>query len=211
MASRSLDRFNALLGYVDQLIDIHGRLQKGKGRRYYQEALHRSGVVLVVAAWEAYVEDVLDEALDLIERSMSSSTSQPVPAWAVTNFMLTKNRISSEIKQFHNPNAENIVRLFQGSIRFDPSDHWLWKAPRRYWGKADSMKEINEWLRIRHCIAHGAELPAEIPWLRGPSGQPRLVLGLLKDCKRTFEHFAEETDKGLGSFLKTSYGIPQTW
>lgn len=54
--SNAQSKFMEQLGLVDQLITIHGKLQTGRGRRHEQDALHRAGVVLTVAAWQAYVE-----------------------------------------------------------------------------------------------------------------------------------------------------------
>lgn len=65
--SEARSSFETQLALVDQLIAIHGKLQAGRGRRYEQDALHRAGVVLTVAAWQAYVEKVIGEALDLID------------------------------------------------------------------------------------------------------------------------------------------------
>jgi len=211
MASKSLHRFHELLGYVDQLIDIHDRLQEGRGRRYRQEALHRSGVVLVVAAWEGYVENALKEAVDLIEASIGEGTTHPLALPAVKAVKQFKKLVTADVDQFHTPSPENTVCLYKRSLGIDPSDYWIWRHPRRQWDKGESMKVMNEWLKIRHSIVHGASLPENIDWLKGPSGQPRLILGLLADCKKTFEHFAAKTDKALGSFLGSNYGISETW
>jgi hypothetical protein len=64
--SAAFESFKGQLELVDQLISIQGKLQTGPGRRHEQGAIHRAGVVLVVAAWQAYVEKVLGEGLDAI-------------------------------------------------------------------------------------------------------------------------------------------------
>ena len=43
MPSNAHKQFTELMGYVDQLIGIHGKLQQGKGRRHEQDAIHRAG------------------------------------------------------------------------------------------------------------------------------------------------------------------------
>lgn len=78
MASNAFGSFETLLGSVDQLIEIHGRLQTGAGRRHRQDALHRSGVVLTVAAWQAYVEKVSVDALDWIESQIAGPLQAPL-------------------------------------------------------------------------------------------------------------------------------------
>lgn len=52
---------------VDRLLEIHGDVSgSGRGRRYGVEVLHRSGVVLITACWEAFVEDLAVEAFDFL-------------------------------------------------------------------------------------------------------------------------------------------------
>ena len=58
--------------YVKQLQKIHEKLEQGKGRRHRQEALHRAGIVMCVAAWEAYVEDLVCEAADHIYTELTA-------------------------------------------------------------------------------------------------------------------------------------------
>lgn len=69
MPSNAQTQFINQIGYVDQLIAIHRKLQTGKGRRHEQDALHRAGVVMIVAAWESYIEKLVMEALDAIEQN----------------------------------------------------------------------------------------------------------------------------------------------
>jgi hypothetical protein len=49
---------------VTRLKDIHGRItSKGPGRKRDVEVLHKSALVLLVACWEAFVEDMIEAAL----------------------------------------------------------------------------------------------------------------------------------------------------
>ena len=82
MGSNAKLAFSQLMASVEELIDIHGRLQEGQGRRHRQEALHRAGVVLIVAAWQAYIEKLCDETLEWIERTVLRQQNPAVPAWA---------------------------------------------------------------------------------------------------------------------------------
>ena len=107
MPSSARQQFGDLVGFVDQLIDIHGRLQQGKGRRHRLEAIHHAGVVMMVAAWESYVEKVLMEALDAIENeagiAAAGALPVPVPSWAKLAFALRRADIANDVKRFHTP------------------------------------------------------------------------------------------------------------
>src|SRR2546430_1937945 len=60
---------------VRGLTDIHEKLSgTGRGRRFGLEILHKSSIVLLVACWEAYVEDLalggFDFMLDRVKHPM---------------------------------------------------------------------------------------------------------------------------------------------
>src|SRR6185369_15332108 len=100
--SDSLIAFTNQLGLVDQLITIHGRLQRGRGRRHQLDALHRAGVVLTVAAWQAYLEKLLIEGLDAIQDDMAGPPN-PAPNWARQAFLMRRAEILISIKKFNTP------------------------------------------------------------------------------------------------------------
>lgn len=206
MASAAFLKFEALLGSVDQLIDIHGRLQTGAG----QDALHRSGVVLTVAAWQSYIEKVSNEALDWIETQILivPNGEPPTPQWARSSFAFRKPAIKKSIGDLNTPNTQHVRRLLESSFGFDPKSHWVWVAPSRRWNASQYSDRTDEWLRIRHTIAHGVDLPSNMPWLRNGAGAPRLTLGLLEECKKHFHRKARLTDAAFSRHLDEEYGLP---
>ena len=208
MASESFRQFNDLLGTVDQLIDIHGRLQQGRGRRYQQDAIHRAGVVLVVAAWQAYIEKVVGEGLLRLEENVTAPVNgvNP-PIWAVSGIRLRGTTIKNNISKFNTPNAQNVQRLFSESFDFDPWPIWVWHVARRNWNSARVRKHTDDWLKIRHSIAHGFDLPDDIRWIKGNNGSSRLTLRLLRECRKHFHHLASVTDDAFWNHLNENYGI----
>lgn len=99
MSSSSLSQFKTLLGSVDQLIGIHGKLQKGRGRRFEQDAIHRAGVVMTVAAWQAYIEKILEEALEVIGKEIADRQGKmTAPNWARQAYLMRRADIKTSIK-----------------------------------------------------------------------------------------------------------------
>jgi hypothetical protein len=212
MPSQSFDKFEDLLGSVDQLVIIHGKLQQGRGRRHEQDAIHRAGVVLAVAAWQAYIEKVLEEGLLHIENHVTAPAGGAVPPpWATSGFLLRKASIKKSIADFNTPNSENVRRLFKETIDFDPWPAWTWRAQRRNWTSQVLRSRTNDWLRIRHSIAHGFDLPSDIQWIRGANGAARLTLGLLQECRKHFHHLVNKTDHAFSDHLRNQHGIPALW
>ena len=208
--SNSLIGFVNQLGFVDQLITIHGRLQRGRGRRHQLDALHRAGVVLTVAAWQAYVEKILIEGLNAIHADMVHGPN-PAPNWARHTFQLRRAEILISIKKFNTPDDVKVRDLFQESLAFNPWPSWEWRQGPRQWDQQEMRRRTNGWIRVRHSIAHGFELPTDIVWLQDQHHRPRLTLSLLQECRSHFLHLAARTDNALADFIVLNHGVPRPW
>lgn len=207
MASKASKEFESLLKSVDQIIAIHRKLQTGAGRRYEQEALHHAGVVMTVAAWQAYIEKVSYETLDWIESLiLYIDNGSAAPAWARSTFYMRKPAVSQAIGALNTPNSDNVRKLLKTSFGYDPFLDWSWSAGLRNWTPTQFCDRTNQWLRVRHTIAHGVPLPDNLPWIKGANGTARLNLTLLLDCRRHFEKLVELTDAGLSQHLRTEHG-----
>ena len=215
MSSQAQKTFGDLLEYVNQLIAIHEKLQTGKGRRHEQDAIHRAGVVMIVAAWESYVEKIVLEALDSLENSAGVTsgtiTATPVPAWAKHSFALRRAEIAKNIKRFNTPNDVATRDLLRDSLEFNPLPHWSWYAQRRQWDPREMRDRLNNWVLIRHSVAHGFPLPSDINWIHDEKGRARLTLTLLRECKKFFERLVAQTDQAFAHFLMTHHGILKPW
>ncbi|MGH8430221.1 MAG: HEPN domain-containing protein, partial [Solimonas sp.] len=63
---------------VDRLRRIHSLITtEGPGRKYNVEVLHKSGIVLLVACWEAFIEDCVAGALEHMIISCSKPSAMP--------------------------------------------------------------------------------------------------------------------------------------
>ena len=212
MSSESFGEFEGLLGSVDQLIIIHGKLQQGRGRRHEKDATHRAGVVLTVAAWQAYIEKVLNEGLLHIENHVTAPVGGAAPpSWATSGFLVRKASIKKSIADFNTPNSENVRRLFKESLDFDPWPSWTWHVSRRNWNSHTFHVRTNDWLKIRHAIAHGFDLPHDMSWIQGDNGAARLTLRLLKECRKHFHFLASKTDQAFSDHLRDQHGLPAPW
>jgi hypothetical protein len=215
MASNAIGHFQTLTGYVDQLITIHGRLQAGRGRRHQQDAIHRAGVVLVVAAWESYVEQVVLESISAIEIDAGVGGAvppgNPIPNWARHVFASRRAEVTQVVKKFNTPSAVNVRDLLNETLEFQPWPHWAWHAGRRQWDQEEVRRRLNTWLDVRHSVAHGGPLPPDVPWLNDPQGRARLTLRLLVECKSLFSYVSQRTDAALRDHLIHHYHVAAPW
>jgi hypothetical protein len=212
MASQALKDFEILMESVDDLIGIHSRVQTGKGRRHGQEALHKAGVVLTIAAWQSYIEKLCLEALAAIETIYTNPPPQQnVAPWATSSFYFRKPAVLQSVGTLNTPNTQNVIRLLDYSFGCNPKESWVWNAPNRKWTSAQFCARTDEWLRIRHTIAHGNVLPMNLTWIKNNSGTARLKLSLLQECKRHFDKMANLTDEAMGEHLRNQYGLNVDW
>jgi hypothetical protein len=204
MSSNAYNTFTGLTKYVHQLETIHGNLADGRGRRHGQDALHRAGVVLAVAAWESYVEALVLEAFESIRPPVGASQD------AILMHSLALTRANQESKGLNTPNAENVRKLFQSTLGFDVVTHWNWTAPHRHWSYGQMMARLNEWIKVRHSVAHGGSLP-NLDMLKNSHGSYTLRLNHLKACREFMMHIAGQCDTSLSLFLTNTYGIARPW
>ena len=210
--SEALEAFDGLMQSVEDLIGAHERIQTGRGRRHGQEALHRAGVVLTIAAWQSYVEKVSIEALNRIESIYSQpNENRNIPSWAVSAFYFRKPSVTKSVGDLNTPNSQNVIRLFDWSFGFNPKPFWIWDEPRRKWDPQFMCDRTDQWLRIRHNIAHGNALPNNLQWIKNNAGTPRLNLTLLKECKRHFTRLSKLTDSAFGQILREKYSLEVDW
>ncbi len=204
MPSTASGRFNRLDKHVGHLIAIHRKIQGGAGRRHRQEAIHRAGVVLTVAAWEAYVEEVVRETAI----AMAPQFFQATVGERQTHSLMVAG-VSARAKSFNTPDYKKVRNLFK-LIKFDITGAWSWHAPNRNWNHAVMKKKLNEWLQIRHCVAHGADLPKSITWIIGLSGEARLTLNHLLECRRFFAKLVKQSDSAIRAHAIAVLGT-QPW
>jgi hypothetical protein len=115
------------------------------------------------------------------------------------------------VKRFNTPSAVEVRDLMLESLEFNPWTHWTWHAGPRQWDEEVMRARLSDWVRIRHSVAHGFELPKDIKWVKGPKGRARLNLSLLRECKCFFERLVMQTDASFEAFLKTHHGVVAPW
>lgn len=154
-ASQNFDRATQ---HCDNLITVHRGYGGPAGGRRGEVSLNRAVIVLTVASWQSAVQDLTLALLD---------AGTPVAGGAITpaSYAVIAGRVRKEVGDFATPNAQNTRRLMVG-VGFDPRPHWTW---RQMGGRGVGMitlsptdvdRRMDEWLKIRHAIAHGhSELP----------------------------------------------------
>ena len=182
MASSALKRLQDRLVDTKRLIEIHTECTGSQpGRRHGYDALNRSAVILAVAAWEGYCEDIAQVAVGHVARRLRSSADLPSnvqdamlaylyesQGWSKLNSG-TKSTIwgladqgwrqayvgyaRSRINALNTPDYPKVKKRY-ASICGLPDFTVNWGAGR--WNAAHYQQLLDETLKVRPRIAHGA-------------------------------------------------------
>jgi hypothetical protein len=188
--SDALNAFDEAMEDVDNLVSIHRR-RSGVGRRREETTLNRAMIVMTVAAWQAYVQDLLLNGVAALE----PRRGEPRGQWVILRAAAFRARAA-----FATPNAENTRDLLL-HVGYDPWPDWQWTIGHESLKSSDVRERMNRWLKVRHAVAHGhARLP-EIPELGTSNGGPVLHLSHAERCIRFFRRVVARTDRGItGAF-----------
>lgn len=164
---------------VTQLMDIHLEKSKGKpGRKHRLEVLNKSAIVLLVASWEAFIEDLAEESFKFLLANASSHDMIPtkVRIKSVDDMKKSANNLDlwqlagngwqkvlqshkskildNSIGRLNTPKQKNIDDIFEDLLGFDLSSKWSWlptMTPNKACTKLDNL------IVIRGNIAHRAK------------------------------------------------------
>lgn len=178
----TLEQLEARLADANRLIDIHVDLTgEGPGRRYEVDALNRSAIILAVAAWEAFVEDLAKRNCASLARRLKNaedlpgSIKAPLLVWLYekSNFKaptpsaqaamwslaghgwreVLREFAAHKAKNLNTPNSENVTKLFRCTLGIhDITESWGY----RRWGAETYREKLDAVLTLRHRVAHGA-------------------------------------------------------
>jgi hypothetical protein len=171
--------FHENIGDVVRLLDIHRQVAgSAQGRRVGMECLNKSAIVLILASWEAFIEDLAENAfkcmlenadshtvfskqvLDLSWSSFKSEKTQDAMQQLETGWktILVKHQRKTIAKfiergNFNTPSGPNIDTLFAELVGLNAmTKNWSWKKQTH----AKSVNKLSLLIDLRGAIAHRA-------------------------------------------------------
>lgn len=215
----TVDNFMNATKHCDNLITVHRSVgDGGRGRRTIETSVNRGTIVLTVASWQAFVQDLAltlrDQAL---AESQAASSSQLVRG-AMKQWETDFNAV---VEKFSTPGPDQTRSLLQ-RVGFDPRPGWTW-TQKGGQGRSPFLVEpkhvttvINYWLRVRHDVAHGHSTISSLPILtavRNPRSSPRsaasptLRLTDAIDCLAFFRAVSMVTVEAAAAYLQTAVPV----
>lgn len=167
---------NKNLEDVGRLLEIHGELVgEGPGQKHNVEVLHKSAVVLLVACWESFVEDLAVAVFDYMLKNAKSHDMFPnkvltlasaeiknskdeTKVWGLAGdgwrHILLAHRescLSKLVGGLNTPRAKQVDELFSDLVGLSGlSKQWRWKKM----SSASAVEKLSELITTRGAIAH---------------------------------------------------------
>lgn len=176
-----------LLLDAEELEQAHMSLRTGApGRQWDLGALNRASVVMCLSDWEAYVEQLVKEAIETFKPAVPSNT-----LW-----QSIKADAGSQVGRFNTPNVENVKRLIADTIGLqDVTAEWAWQNTTPKQAKVRLTEAINH----RHKIAHGV------------NPRPTIRNNYASKLPKFFRSLGLQTDKSVRVYLVSSLHVEMPW
>jgi hypothetical protein len=205
----AVQSFERSLHHCDNLVSVHrGHGGKFPGRRHVEVSLNRAIVVTAVASWQSVVQDYSLAALELGRPGNEGAISE-------STYNVMTGSVKNAVGAFSTPNGPNVRRLLI-SAGFDPRPAWTWTQHGGQgqgmitWTPDNAERRIDEWLKIRHAIAHGHPTLPKVDALKAvrhcagkPPDDPTLRLVDAEQCVAFFRRLARLT----GTSLAANFGV----
>lgn len=172
--TESLHDFNQGLGEARELFECYETLNNHSDIRGPSD-LKKATLILILTAWETYVEDV---ATELFIQKFSVLKGCTIGVFA-------QNQFNERLKLFHNPNSKKTKHLFEEFFDIDVTQNWKWNnvLPN------DAREQLNNWICKRGVAVHRTNLSV--------NQQQVVNKKELEKCLNFFSELASATDKVL--------------
>jgi hypothetical protein len=187
------DQFHVRMKDVEGLLAIHREVCDSSFTPLPRaSALNRSVVVIAVSAWQAYVEGVTTHHLRQMKAWGDVDDGRVYRSMSASRDALLELG-HEQVRRFSSPNAEQSMRLLR-LVGIDAKSAWNFRVGRRHVGFSEARAELNEWVKVRHHIAHAA---AELPPVGVLGPKASLTRTRAERCARFLTALVDATSGGF--------------
>lgn len=194
--SLAAKRFDVAIERIQLIRDTAHDLRIRPISRDKSQALLLASLAGYVAAWEAYLEQLVRDFYD--------TTGSPLLPEFHAMHTLAKDQAHESIKRFNTPNADNSRVLLVKHTGLDPIGIWVW--PARRMNGVQVRERLSEILTVRHSFAHGFQMPSYL-WNTSAGGQLALNWKAIATTEAFFKHLVKRTDLAMRQHIKSTYSL----
>ena len=177
--SKAIESFNMAIADAEELLHCYDHINQDSTRtRNPPEALKRASLILVLTAWETYVEDIATELFNQKFGVLKGSQ--------IGNFM--EQQFSTRLKMFHNPDSNKTKQIFLEFFGVNATEKWVWN---NYSTSKEVKTILNQWISKRGDAVHRAYIDKQSNHIVKRSE--------LDKCIFFFKNLVKATDDALAS------------
>tara|TARA_R110002074_G_scaffold181591_1_gene346241 strand:- start:579 stop:1181 length:603 start_codon:yes stop_codon:yes gene_type:complete len=200
MPSKSAEKAIVAISNAKKLRVTSPDAQRVRPDRTTQQLYLHASLAASVAAWDAYLNNII--------REYYSEIVIPGNQSFIALKQVTQKFADTSLTKFNTPNFENSRTLLVTCTGYDPYGDWIWS--RRSFSVLQVHDKLNEILKVRHSFAHGLNIP-KYDWTETPKGKVRLTVAAVTEVEALLIHLVKETDSGLQKYIQATFAIALPW
>jgi hypothetical protein len=175
--SKAIKVFDLAIRDAEELLHCYDQINKSGSSKYKPpEALKRASLILVLTAWETYIEDIATELFD--------QKFGVLKGCHIGNYM--EQQFTTRLKMFHNPDSLKTKQIFVEFFGVDITESWIWS---NYSTSKEVRTILNQWISKRGDAVHRARTDKQNNHIVKRSE--------LDKCIFFFKKLVEATDEAL--------------
>lgn len=220
------------IGEVDQLTQIHQQVGgSAQGQRHKLEILNRSAIVLLVACWEAYIEDLAELAFTFVLKELKDpshlpakvralvaaaliETQDPKKTWDLAGngwkTVLKKHKsavLERYVGRLNSPRPKQVDGLFESLIGLRTmSKCWKWQGT----SNRRVLERLEDLVTLRGAIAHRVNAGTSVRRLHVDNARDLVGHLSASSSNRVSEHLEQITGTPAFQFVTYGKGTSQT-
>jgi RiboL-PSP-HEPN len=137
--TQSFQSYNKAIDEINDLLYCFDDINKHKPNQA-PRVMKRAALIMILTAWETYVEDVVEERLDEQLKLLKGSH--------ICHYV--HKNLKETYKGFNNPNSNNTKHLFEDFLGIDVTDNWKWNNV----DQEAARTQLNAWIKRRGDAVH---------------------------------------------------------
>lgn len=187
--------FTRPLADAQALLDSYDVISQAGQRP--KPALARSAIVMTMSGWQAFIERLTEALLVSLEPYKSPTAAADEEASFrrdLRYWQLRRGEVLKGVADFSTPNSDNCRNLLL-RVGFDPWPVWTVTDGRSHLSPAETRARLDDWLRLRHALAHGNPLQQLAVLDRSKAGSPMVTRRTAERCHRFVRTLINVTDR----------------
>lgn len=177
--TKSLESFQLAITDAEELMSLFDSTKNANKQPI--ESLKRAALILILTAWESYIEDV---ATELFKYRYNGIKGSPAGVYIERQFNTT-------LKMFNNPTSLKVKHLFEEFFEEDITQQWQWN---NYQDPNEVRTILNKWMNKRGEAVHIA---------RTDLAKSHIIKrSELDKCVLFFKGLVNITDEIIGGFYE---------